>query len=114
MGSLSRILSNMSSWLLLVLTACVLMGATQGAPDVDTGEEVQEPRYSCPEIEVAFRDYTIDVIHNVYSRHDCGAACSLNSECLFYTWYVLETDCLLKYSDIGFQKSPGAISGARG
>ena len=32
----------------------------------------QEPRYSCPEMDVGFAGYDIDDIHNVRSWQDCG------------------------------------------
>merc|ERR1719334_1498180 len=73
-----------------------------------------EPRYSCPEADVRFDGHNIDELHHVANWQNCGAACSLNTLCLYWTWGSYDNRCLLKNSDAGLKKSPGAYSGERG
>ena len=52
----------------------VLMASFQTArmKSAELDSDEMEPRYSYPEVDVAFMGYDIDQIHNVANWQDCG------------------------------------------
>merc|ERR1711890_42708 len=86
---------------------------------VETWEETQpspSQGYSCPEMDVDFQGYDIDLIQSVTEWRVCGTICNITPECEFWTFNPLPgyQTCLLKSADTGHRTMEGFISGQKG
>merc|ERR1712133_274271 len=72
----------------------------------------EEPRYSCPMMNVRFDDNTIADIPGILNWHECGIICNHVADCNFWTWFNNKM-CYLKSSDRGLAYDESAISGEK-
>jgi len=74
-----------------------------------------QPRYACPEEYAVITGEIVSTVRGVASWEDCGRACNLSSDCLFWSWDTFRLNCDLKINDgDGAIGNAGYISGDKG